>query len=308
MAAMTDTMENVAASITWEKRRPLEEALPVLSRLGVKKMHLSACEANPVLGARRLAEIGARIRDAGLEVATYSPGHELGENSPDALPLKIEAAKALGAGAVCLSLPDDGRIARSSGIDGAGRQYREDFHLAEFLASDWKKALRQLREADLGMRLVWRTGLPGRSTTETMRSLLSGCRGRDIGVFWYAYGDPLDFRESVTPHLRAFGRRILDFQFDFNDRGKWFDHYDSYYAKYPQYSVEQKMDKCIQAFRECWPQMLAKLPERALGTVEFRLGERDGESEEFLARQLRELSCALSRTGTARKAGKEAGK
>ena len=305
---MTDTIANVTASISWEKQRPWEDALPVLSRLGVRKMHLSAYEANPVLGARRLAEIGAMIRDAGLEIVTYSPSHELGKNSPDALLLKIEAARALGARAVCLSLPDDDSVARSSGLDDGGHQYKEDFRRKEFLASDWAKARKLLRDAGLGIRLDWSTGTYGYEETKTILSLLSGDKGRDIGVFWYAYGDPLDFREHVLPSLRAFGRRILDFQFDFNDRGQWFDHYDSYRVRYPEYTVEQKMDKCVETFREYWPPMLARLSKRALGTVEFRLGARDGESEEFLGRQLRELSHALSKIQTARADGKEAGK
>lgn len=139
MEIIKDMIDDVTACISWEKDHPSEDALRVLSRLGVRKVHLSAYRANPALGTRRLAEIGTIIRDAGLEVATYSPSHELGENSPDALPLKIEAAKAVGTRAVCLSLPRDRSVALSSEGD-EGRQNKEDFLRAKFLASDWEKA------------------------------------------------------------------------------------------------------------------------------------------------------------------------
>ena len=40
----------------------LDDVLPVISRLGVGWMNLSASMAHPIYGVRRLSEIGAKLR------------------------------------------------------------------------------------------------------------------------------------------------------------------------------------------------------------------------------------------------------
>ena len=89
-------MKNVTVGLQIQRRDTLDGLLPVLTRLGVNRMLLNSTLVHPTLGQRRLAEIGTKLRDAGIEVETYFTGHVLGEHSPDSLIRKIEAAKAVG--------------------------------------------------------------------------------------------------------------------------------------------------------------------------------------------------------------------
>ena len=63
-------MKNVTVGLQIQRRDTLDGLLPVLTRLGVNRMLLNSTLVHPTLGQRRLAEIGTKLRDAGIEVET----------------------------------------------------------------------------------------------------------------------------------------------------------------------------------------------------------------------------------------------
>ena len=284
-------MKNVTVRLQIQRRDTLDGLLPVLTRLGVNRMLLHSNLAHPTLGQRRLAEIGTKLRDAGIEVETYFTGHVLGENSPDSLMRKIEAAKAVGARALCLNTPEDQDIERSREKD---QRYNAEYrHLEEFVLSDWDKAKNELRAAGLGIRLRWVTGAYRRSDN-ILRTLLAKGRGKDVGLSWYTYGDASFVKYELPPLLRVFGKRILDFSMEFDDLGSWISHGYSPYGGYDHYTLDQKKDKYIEEFFDCWPPALDLLPSGVLGCVRFRIGDQEGEDEGFLVRQLDAMERALA--------------
>ena len=246
-------MKNVTVGLQIQRRDTLDGLLPVLARLGVTRMLLYSNLAHPTLGQRRLAEIGVKLRDAGIEVETYFTGHVLGENSPDSLVRKIEAAKAVGARALCLNMPEDQDIERSREKD---QRYNAEYrHLEEFVLSDWDKAKSELRAAGLGIRLRWVTGAHRRSDN-ILRTLLAKGRGKDVGLSWYTYGDASFVKYELPPQLRVFGKRIQDFSMAFDHLGSWISHGYSFYGGYDHYTLDQKKDKYIEEFFDCWPPAL----------------------------------------------------
>ena len=302
-------MKNVTVDLQTQRRDTLDDLLPVLVRLGVNRMHLRSGMAHPTIGIRGLAEIGARLRDAGISVETYSTGHVLGENSPDSLPRKIEAAKAVGAHALLLNTPEDADIERSQSMD---QRYSAEYrHLEEFVLSDWEKAKDELRAAGLGVRFRWVTGGYRRSD-KILRKLLAKSRGKDVGVSWHTYGDSCFVLYDLPPLLRVFGKRIRDFSMSFRNLGGWISHGYSSYPSYPQYTLDQKKDKYIEEFFRCWPQALDLLPAGVLGCIDFRIGDEEGEDEGFLVRQMEAMEKALGesdrRKATKAKKDKGAGK
>ena len=291
-------------------RSTIDGMLPVYSRLGIERIHVYASLAHPTDGVRRLSEIGDRIRDAGIAVETYFTRHVLGVNSPDSLSCEIDAAKALGARALCLNTPDDDEIETSRGKNG--RIDAELRDLEALMLSDWKRARRDLRAAELAIRLQWITGIY-RSSDKTLRKLLACGRGKDVGVSWHACNDPVSIKYDMLPLLRMIGHRISDFSTSFDERHQWFSHGYSSYGSYPQYTLEQKKEKCIEEFRDVWAPALDLLPAGVLACVEFRIGDKEGEDEDFLVRQLDALDEMLGESerrkrGKSRKCGRRAGK
>ena len=298
-------MKNVTVRLQIQRRDTLDGILLVLARLGVNRMLLHSTLAHPTLGQRRLAEIGTKLRDAGIEVETYFTGHVLGENSPDSLMRKIEAAKAVGARALCLNTPEDQDVERSRETD---QRYNAEYrHLEEFVLSDWDKAKSELRAAELGIRLRWVTGAHRRSDNILRTLLAKG--GKDVGLSWHTYGDASFVKYELPPQLRVFGKRIQDFSMAFDHLGSWISHGYSFYGGYDHYTLDQKKDKYIEEFFRCWPQALDLLPAGVLGCIDFRIGDKEGEDEGFLVRQMEAMEKALgeSERRKAAKAKKDRG-
>ena len=276
----------------------LDDVLPVMSRLGVGRMNLDVSMAHPICGVRRLSEVGAKIRDAGIAVETYITHHVLGENSPDALACKIDAAKAVGARAFCLSIPSDGNIERSR--ETGPRRSAEYCNLEKYVLSDWEKARRDLRAVGLGIRLSWVSGVYGRSGNY-LQQLLALDGGDDVGVSWRSYNDA-DYMDENFPLLRAFGKRICDFSFSFDGNGRWFPHGYTPYRHYPEYTLEQKKEKCIEDFCKRWHSTLDYFFFFFFFSVEFRIGYVEGEDEAFLVSQLDALADELKKSERRKKA------
>ena len=151
-------------------------------------MHIYDGMAHPTEGVRRLSEVGEMVQDAGIAVDTYFTSHALGENSPDSLACKIDAAKALGARALCLNTTSDDEIENSNRNGGTISAERRS--LEAFMLADWERARRELRAAGLAIRLHWFTGIHRR------RSLI-GARGSGTGRAKGETGDEGDRRERV---------------------------------------------------------------------------------------------------------------
>ena len=292
---------NVTASVRWGERSSLEKRISLLSRLGISTIWLGAYDIHPSRDRKRIEEVGKRVRDAGLEVALYSVGHEVGRNSPDSLPFKIEAAKALGAKAMCLECPSDDAVARTSGADDPYGDHKDDVHIEEYLMADWDDARRRLRDAGLGIRFVHSSPSHWceRKKENTLRMLLDSDKGDDLGIVWYSYEHIGDLYYDTPDFVKEFGKRIYEFEFSFERGLRLFDRgdYSPFGKPYPGYTVEQKKEKCIEEFRRSWRPVLKELSARAVGSVEFRIGKREGEDEGFLVRQLDELSRALAERG-----------
>lgn len=131
---------NVTVNVRWGERSPLKESISLLSRIGASKIWLSEYDIHPSRGRRRIAEVGSRVRDAGLDVVLYFVDHEVGRNSPDSLPFKIEAARALGAKAICLKCPSDEAVARTLGENDPYGYHKDDVHIEEYFMADWDDA------------------------------------------------------------------------------------------------------------------------------------------------------------------------
>ena len=292
---------NVTASVRWGERSPLKERISLLSRLGVSTIWLGSYDIHPSRDRKRIAEVGKRVRDAGLDVSLYFVGHEVGRSSPDSLPFKIEAAKTLGAKALCLRCPTDAALKRTSGADDPYGDHRDDLHIEEYLMADWDDARLRLRDAGLGIRFIhcspshW----DDRKNENTLRRLLDSDEGDDLGLVWYSDEHISDLYYATPDFVKEFGHRIYEFSFSFESGARWFDHGEySYYGKpYPGFTVEQKKGMCIDEFRKSWRPVLKELSARAVGSVEFRIGKREGEDEGFLVQQLDELSRALAERG-----------
>ena len=295
---------NVTANVRWGERSPLKESISLLSRIGASKIWLSEYDIHPSRDRKRIAEVGSMVRDAGLDVALYFVNHEVGRNSPDSLPFKIEAAKTLGARAICLECPADEAVARTSGENDPYGNHKDDVHIEEYFLADWDNARRRLRDAGLGIRFVHSSPAhwSGSDNTNTLRRVLGSDKGDDLGLVWYSYEEIFGLYYKIPDFVKKFGRRILEFSFSFECGARWFDHGgNSGYGKpYPGYALEEKEEMCIEQFRKSWRPVLKELSDRAVGSVRFTIGKHEGEDEEFLVRQMDELSKALAERGNER--------
>jgi hypothetical protein len=96
---------------------------------------------------------------------------------------------------------------------------------------------------------------------------------------------------SAKEAIRAY---LTEAGVEFDDLGSWISHGYSFYGGYDHYTLDQKKDKYIEEFFDCWPPALDLLPSGVLGCVRFRIGDKEGEDEGFLVRQLDAMERALA--------------
>ena len=128
---------------SWLEYSGVEDLIRKTADTGGKRLFLSTYDVSPIDDSfQRVRDVGVMAAENGLEIFSYSIGHELGTHSPDALEMKLAVAETLGAKRVVFETPRDNDF-KSTSCEFIGLRRR--------MVSDFRKAVRQCRRKGLGI-------------------------------------------------------------------------------------------------------------------------------------------------------------